>query len=701
MDALADNAFPIRILVRRTHAGNFTIVRTARMTQDALSSGNAVFAFTANQIRELIITRTTFTTNVGDPIYAANMIDGISANTMVEKGQETTTGFKNLAYLFDRYFHLYRGDWTSGGYYKTADIVSNRGRLFIAFTDNGPSALEPYRSTNWHPLDANVSYRGPFISGAARYVLGNIVLQNGILYMLIADSLTNSVTAPASDPTRWLPLNQQAASQSEVNLGLNTSKFVNPLTLKQRLSSIPAGAGGGGVTTVDMDGYTYLRLETDGQTVSSSSATRQINKVQAENKDISLSGTASNDGDAIRLVVSTQGQNAAYWNDVKFVISNGTDTDIDNFAIANGTGNGGVISGSDIRTIPSKRRAIVRVSTSSTPTLAVNGLTLTVELIDGAAGDFATNQEARELVSTNKALTPSNLDEVIEAFARRDGVHNRAKLTIDRIKDANQHADNAGSIDEIIGFDNVFLMFKARTEIGHPDERWVIVNADGIFDIGAVQIGTDDNPNKQHNYSLVFRNGVIRHEHTLSPLDLDNLIGLTFVEYPTPRSSGGNGDFLIHRLSTPWVDEAGNGLATLVKSTDDVAITIPAKRNDQTRTITHILVRAGRVSGIDDTTSRTDIINATRADSAIFSEIIVPISMSYSNSENAPDSDIRYKNYSAAFANASGASCGIRVGHTTRTGVGQIAAVAHHGTSNAGFNGTEFLSFHAIRAIGG
>ena len=693
LDALADNNFPIRILVRRTHAGNLTIVRTARLTQDALSSGNAVFAFTANQVKELIITRTTFTTQAGDPIYAANMIDGISADTMAEKGTDPSAGFKALAYLFDRYFHLYRGPWSSGGYYKTADIVSNRARLFIAFADNGPSALEPYRSTNWHPLDANVSYRGPFLAGSARYKTGDITLENGVLFILITGSLTNSNTLPSADPTNWVPLNQQAASQAEVNAGLNTSKFVNPATLKAHLASI---ALAGGFTSVDMGGQTYLRLAVDGQTITSSSTTQQINKTQADHRDISLIGDASNESDAIRLVISTQGQDAAFWEGVVFIISNGTDTDIDNFGIAGGAGNGTTISSGDIIPIPSKRRALVWISASSAPTVSANGLTLNVRLIDGAPGTggtvvFANEAQAKALADTTRSINPQRLGQVVAAHARAEGVAGRTKMAINRIMDAIEHADNAGDIDPITGFDLMGLFFTTRTDIGHGNEQWVFGRCDNVLELRSIQVGADDNPDRTHNYILVLKDNAVRHNHILDPLDIDNLIGIAFPQYPASPSAG---DELVHRMTFGW---AANSDAPFTRNPNAVDITIPRKKTADTRTITGILVRAGRVSGLTETSTLAEIFDATTADSAVFHEVVIPI---WGSRHQAVAGSATIQTVYRVFF-ADGVHISMRVNEALAdNGQVVIEADVNHAT-NVVLDGTEAISFHAIRSIGG
>ena len=318
----------------------------------------------------------------------------------------------------------------------------------------------------------------------------------------------------------------------------------------------------------------------------------------------------------------------------------------------------------------------------------------------GGSTAFATATQARALTSPNTAISPDTLDEVIEAFARKEGVHERGKMAIDRIMDAIEHADNAGSIDPIKGFDLMSIFFTRRTDIGHGDERWVFGRCDDVFELVSAQIGTDDNPNRTHNYGLAIKNNVIRYQNIVDPLDLDNLLGIVFLQYPTGTVQ--QATVLVPRLTTPWTAGDDPELATFTKSPTQVRISIPNRRNAATRSATHFLVRAGRVSGIDDTSSRSDIINATTADGAVYQEMHLPLEVVQGHSEGAPVATAtEYSNYAVAFANGNQASCNLRVEHTVSSGQGAIVARAHHGASTTGFNGTEFLAFYVMRGMGG
>ena len=695
MDSVDDDQFPAKILLQRGTAGNFNVTRGARVRQGGENSGTKSYAFTADQTRELLITRLSGSGNTS--VYNVDVIDGISAGTMIEKVRLATTGFRTIAYLFDRYFNTFRGEWSPDGIYKKSDTVSNNSRLFVALLGTGPSDVQPQDSTAWRPIDNNMSYRGDYVNAEAHYRLGDTVRDGGRLYMLIVTSLVSTTTLPSADPTNWFAVSVPEATEQEVTDGTATGKFISPLALQTKLDALPAP---GGSTILDMDGYNILRLETDDQTIAAESTTRQINKGNTENKEVMLSGSPGAD---VRLVVSTQGESAAHWGGVNFVVSNGTDRPINAYGIATAQGSGATITGTDIVAIPSLRRAIVRISESSAATLSANGLTLAVSLIDGAAGsgtvEFATQEQAQALTATDKALAPVNLAQVLAAWARAAGVEGAGKMPLMQIENAFEFADNANVITKVTGFNLMGAFFTTRTDIGHGNQSWRFGVLDNIFELESVQIGADDNPDRQHNYGLIFKQHVIREEHIRDPLDLNNLLGITFPRYPDTIS---NNVALIPRLAVPWIGEAGNNLDAFTKSPDEVKITIPNKRTDHTRTITHLLIRAGRVSGIDDTTSRTDIINMTRSDSAVYSETLIPLTVviGHASGTSYTDND-EYTNYTIAFANGSQASCTIQVLNDISTGIGSVTARAHHGTSGTGFTGSEFMWIAVIRGMGG
>ena len=703
LDTITDSdLFPIKILVQRAVAGNLNITRGTRFRQGGQTSGTKSYEFTADQVRELIITRISGTGNTS--IYNVDVIDGISAGTMIEKVRLASTGFRVIAYLFDRYFNTFRGEWSPDGIYQKSETVSNNGRLFVALIGTGPSDIPPLDSTAWRPIDNNMSYRGDYINSGAHYRQGDTVRDNGRLFMLIAVSLVSDSDdpRPGGDPTNWFPVSVPEATEEEVTAGTVASKFLSPLALQTKLDALPAP---GGSTILDMDSRNIVRLEADGQTITAASTTRQINKGDVERKEVQLTGVTSAN---IRLVVSIQGSDAAHWGGVNFVVANGTDKPIDAYAIATGAGNGSPISGTDITNIPAGRRAIVRISESSTATLSAQGLTLAVDLIDGAAGsvDYATETEAKALALTNKVLAPINLAQVVAAWARANGVAGAGKMPIGQVERAYEHADDAGDIVQVFGFDLMGFLFTKRTDIGHGNEAWRFVRFDDIFELVSQTIGTDPNT-RQFNYGLRFKSNVIHYNHITDLLDLDNLLGIVFPQYASGTVATGNA--LIPRpvgpTSVSWI--AGDDALlnnTFTKSGSEVKITIGNKRNAASRGITHLLVRVGRVAGIDATSSRSDIINATRPDSVVYYEAHIPITVVQGHggpSVPAFSTGQEYSNYGIAFANGNEASCVLQVEHTISSGQGAITAKAHHGSSTTGFNGTEFLAFYVVRGIGG
>ena len=252
------------------------------------------------------------------------------------------------------------------------------------------------------------------------------------------------------------------------------------------------------------------------------------------------------------------------------------------------------------------------------------------------------------------------------------------------------HVDNGGVIEPAVGFENLGLIFKRQEGTGSPNSEWVAVNYDTTFILRHSTIGTDPNT-QQFNYDLVLRDGVIRANKILPSWDLDNLLGVTFIQYPSAPS---NGDMMVHRLTTPWVQERTD-LFPVTESF--VNMTVPAKRTDVTRGITHILVRSGRVSGISNTSTRTEIINAVTNDDNIFGEVTMPINTAYTVQSTTVSARNRSFAYGVNFALS--VTCGIETEHLFATGTTNIKAIVNNTTNN--FDGTEFLAFYAMRTIGG
>ena len=239
------------------------------------------------------------------------------------------------------------------------------------------------------------------------------------------------------------------------------------------------------------------------------------------------------------------------------------------------------------------------------------------------------------------------------------------------------------------------LVYKRQIGVGTPNEEWVPVNLDEIFTLSSVQIGADDNPNKQHDYGLEFKPGAIKQADILAVDNLENLLGITFIQNPAIIS---NGNPLRPRLTTPWftgdlLDNNGNSVFAL--DVDDVKFTVPRKRTAQTRAITHFLIKAGRVSGVDNTTTRTEAINAIQDHDNTYHEISVSLSSAYAKNNAAARRD-GFDRYNILFAN--GVSCAIEVKANVD---GTLEVIGEVNESTSTLNGTEFLAFYAVRGIGG
>ena len=175
---------------------------------------------------------------------------------------------------------------------------------------------------------------------------------------------------------------------------------------------------------------------------------------------------------------------------------------------------------------------------------------------------------------------------MLEAFARTDGSHERGLIPHDRLAHADVWVDNAGVIELADGFEDFALVYKRRRTIGHPDQRWVPVNLNTLFDLQVGSVGSGQSI--QHNYGIKFMPGVIGKADIRGPLDLDNLLGIVFPQYPTGTVQ--QGTVLVPRLTTPWTAGDDPLLATFTKSPTEVKITIPNRRNAATRSVTHLLL---------------------------------------------------------------------------------------------------------------
>ena len=219
--------------------------------------------------------------------------------------------------------------------------------------------------------------------------------------------------------------------------------------------------------------------------------------------------------------------------------------------------------------------------------------------------------------------------------------------------------------------------------------RWVFVNMDEVFRLVAVQIGTNDNPNREHNYSFVLRDHVVRKQNIRATTDLDNLIGTMFVQYPTP---GNVNEILINTRSFGWYSEdATNTIFPL--TSNQAKFTIERDLNADQRDIISIMVRAGRASGITDSSNSSAIVAATTNESNIYQTINIPVQVSFQATGTIASQSLHYHILFAA-----GVHAYIRV-TSEDTGDTRVQAIVSSATNS--FNGNEFVSFYAVRGIGG
>ena len=280
---------------------------------------------------------------------------------------------------------------------------------------------------------------------------------------------------------------------------------------------------------------------------------------------------------------------------------------------------------------------------------------------------------------------------VVFGAVRDSASDNLVHITLEDIEAAFEWVDNGGTIQRVTGFDIVAAIFKKRTNVGHPDERWVHAILDAVFNLKAIQIGANDNPNRQHNYALELKDGAIAKTKIRQILDLDNLIAVFFINEPSPHA--------IHTLLVPrfsYLEDANNPLFPIQDG--NVKFTIPRDRSAENRGVTHILVRSGRATGLTGDSTSDAIAAATvgiSANNNIYHETIVPVNVPYVASGNEPPASITANYYNLY---AAGRYTAIRVASERSGDVRVQAAVANVAIRH---DGNDFIAFHAIRGIGG
>ena len=236
------------------------------------------------------------------------------------------------------------------------------------------------------------------------------------------------------------------------------------------------------------------------------------------------------------------------------------------------------------------------------------------------------------------------------------------------------------------------LVFTKQMGVGVHNEEWVPANLDDIFRLSYTQIGADDNPNKKNDYGLEFKPGAIQFENINPVDDLEQLIGVNFIQNPGTIS---NGTPLKNRLNPAWYKGEGVLFPESSYNTGDVIFTIPRTRTAAQRGITHILVKAGRATGINDGYTADAMVAAVKNNT--YHELMVPASAPYAINVNNPVGRAGYARYNLLFAD--NVKCGLEV-RSNLDGTTDIIAEVNSG-STANYDGTEFISLFAVRGIGG
>ena len=246
-------------------------------------------------------------------------------------------------------------------------------------------------------------------------------------------------------------------------------------------------------------------------------------------------------------------------------------------------------------------------------------------------------------------------------------------------------------------------------------------NDDGVFEL-VEQIEAGKTPPVEHgrtNYGLRLAPSVVRQNNVRSPLDLENFIGMTFLNPATTKSRG---TVYGTNLNEQWVIY-NNGASHVGISpflNNAVSLLVDRQRNNNTRFITHFLMRTGIKSGIPtDTNLTADQVNellvlATKdgvtgntgvlTDGEIYSEILIPSILPYTppiTNETAaavtrgPGGEFNFYN----MATGGGGTIGIKFSQFPNGNVSLHAVVNDVGSYTV--PGTQWISFHVVRGIGG
>lgn len=95
----------------------------------------------------------------------------------------------------------YRGAWSAASQYKTGDLVSRGGRLYVATrdSDSDGSSLDYLEPGNWEIVIEGDNWRGFWDRDSAYYAVGDIVTYEGAVYRCNTDHIANDLNYPGDN----------------------------------------------------------------------------------------------------------------------------------------------------------------------------------------------------------------------------------------------------------------------------------------------------------------------------------------------------------------------------------------------------------------------------------------------------------------------------------------------------------------------
>ena len=608
--------------------------------------------------------------------YVLHQIVSVASNVYIARSANTsdirnspTAGGQNTWFQIGRDPHV--PEWTNSKAYTFGDLVidtstAGADNVYVLRSDNilaSPSHTAPNTdTTNWK-----------FVGGAGSGIANLLGVHGGSAINVAhsPDGQTATISIPATTQDRFMPEGGEPGQALTKVSGNNYSvDWVTPGIESEQVTEAKLDASNDpiagyvlGINPSDLNQFTWVAQASGG------ASEQDITVIQSGNLAFSVADHLGN------LIDARNGTNRS----ISITLPDTADLDsrdltkVCDIYVRTGVGGGAV----------SVLASVSRQLNAVNPYRAINYTQDIIYLGNSTA-------TAGGGLYTIYARAGSYL---IFGAVRENLGDNLVPIPHQQIEKAFFFVDNGGTIEPSFGYEVMFMAYKNQTGLGHANDRWVFANLDEIFRLASVTIGTDPNT-QEHNYSLEFKDGVIKKSSIRATTDLDNLIGTMFVQYPTPANLN---EILVNSRTftgggSGWyVEDATNTIFPL--TANQAKFTIERDLNPTQRDIISIMIRAGRATGITDSSLSSAIVAATTNENNIYQTINIPVQVGFQVSGTIASASTHYHILFAA-----GVHAYIRV-TSEETGDTRVQVLVSNTTNS--FNGNEFVSFYAVRGIGG